>query len=99
MVSAAIAAGDVQAINYFIAQKYVEAFKAPATAPNQKFVVVPSEMSGLLGSIAGVGELAKAALGGDGGGRTPPATPARQRPSTVSWQSGDASGSVPRSEA
>ena len=99
VVSAAIAAGDVQAINYFIAQKYVEAFRALATAPNQKFVVVPSEMSGLLSSIAGVGELAKAALGGDGGGRTPPAAPARQRPGTVAWQSGEASGSVPRSEA
>ena len=78
MVSAAIAAGDVQAINYFIAQKYVEAFRALATAPNQKFVIVPAEMSGLLGSIAGIGELAKSALGGDdgnpgggGGGSTP----------------------------
>ncbi|MCC6921285.1 MAG: SPFH/Band 7/PHB domain protein [Alphaproteobacteria bacterium] len=99
VVSAAIAAGDVQAINYFVAQKYVEAFRALATAPNQKFVIVPSEMSGLLSSIAGVGELAKAALGGGDGGRTPPPPAARQRPGAVSWQSGDASGSVPRSEA
>jgi len=67
MVSKAIAEGDVQAINYFIAQKYVDAFRALATAPNQKFVIVPAEMSGLLGSIAGIGELAKAALGGDDG--------------------------------
>jgi regulator of protease activity HflC (stomatin/prohibitin superfamily) len=67
MVSKAIAEGDVQAINYFIAQKYVDAFRALATAPNQKFVIVPAEMSGLLGSIAGIGELAKQALGGDEG--------------------------------
>lgn len=91
MVSEAIAAGDVQAINYFVAQKYVEAFRALATAPNQKFVIVPAEMSGLLGSIAGVGELAKSALGGDdggsgGGGGTPRAP--RNR---VQWTSGGGS--------
>ena len=64
MVSNAIAQGDVQAINYFVAQKYVEAFKELATAPNQKFVLMPMEASGLIGSIAGIGELAKEALGG-----------------------------------
>jgi regulator of protease activity HflC (stomatin/prohibitin superfamily) len=64
MVSEAIAKGDVQAINYFVAQKYVDAFKSLATAPNQKFVVLPMETSGLLGSIAGIGELAKAANSG-----------------------------------
>ena len=63
MVSDAIAAGDVQAINYFIAQKYVEAFKELATAPNQKFVLMPMEASGVIGSIAGIAELAKEALG------------------------------------
>ncbi len=92
MVSKAIAEGDVQAINYFIAQKYVDAFKTLASAPNQKFVVVPAEMSGLLGSIAGVGELAKAALGGgdgDGGGSTPRAP--RNR---VQWTSGNAGGTA-----
>lgn len=62
MVSNAIAQGDVQAINYFVAQKYVEAFKELATAPNQKFVLMPMETSGLIGSIAGIGELAKEAL-------------------------------------
>ncbi len=93
-VSAAIAAGDVQAINYFIAQKYVEAFKALATAPNQKFVVVPAEMSGLLGSIAGVGELAKAALGGDGGS-VPPQPRSGGTRGRVQWAAGDQSGSVP----
>lgn len=95
MVSKAIAEGDVQAVNYFIAQKYVEAFRALATAPNQKFVIVPAEMSGLLGSIAGIGELAKSALGGDdgpaGGGGSTPRAP-RNR---VQWTStGGASGSA-----
>lgn len=63
MVSEAIADGDVQAINYFVAQKYVEAFEKLATAPNQKFVLMPMEASGIIGSIAGVGELAREALG------------------------------------
>ncbi|KAF1694284.1 SPFH domain-containing protein [Pseudoxanthomonas koreensis] len=63
MVSDAIAQGDVQAINYFVAQKYVEAFKELATAPNQKFVLMPMEASGVIGSIAGIAELAREALG------------------------------------
>ena len=63
MVSEAIAQGDVQAINYFVAQKYVEAFEKLATAPNQKFVLMPMESSGIIGSIAGIAELAKDALG------------------------------------
>ena len=63
MVSEAIAQGDVQAINYFVAQKYVEAFRELATAPNQKFVLMPMESSGIIGSIAGIAELAKEALG------------------------------------
>ncbi|WP_407352615.1 SPFH domain-containing protein [Luteimonas sp. R10] len=63
MVSNAIAQGDVQAINYFVAQKYVEAFEKLATAPNQKFVLMPMEASGLIGTIGGVAELAKEALG------------------------------------
>ncbi|GAB3515312.1 SPFH/Band 7/PHB domain protein [Pseudoxanthomonas daejeonensis] len=62
MVSEAIANGNVQAINYFIAQKYVEAFKELATAPNQKFVLMPMEATGVIGSIAGIAELAREAL-------------------------------------
>ena len=62
MVSEAIAQGDVQAINYFIAQKYVEAFKELATSPNQKLVLMPMEASGVIGSIAGVAELAREAF-------------------------------------
>ena len=80
MVSEAIAQGDVQAINYFVAQKYVEAFEKLATAPNQKFVLMPMESSGIIGSIAGIAELAKDALGKlqsapRGGNQPPPVRP------------------------
>ncbi|MBB3344288.1 SPFH domain-containing protein [Luteimonas sp. RC10] len=77
MVSNAIANGDVQAINYFVAQKYVEAFEKLATAPNQKFVLMPMETSGIIGSIAGIGELAKEALGQNQ--KAPARAPAPQR--------------------
>ena len=74
MVSEAIAKGDVAAANYFLGLKYVEAFHALATAPNQKFVVVPMETSGLLGSLAGIGELTREVWGDQnqrGTGRCP----------------------------
>src|ERR671913_2588987 len=60
MVSDAIAKGDVQAINYFVAQKYVEALKEFAASPNQKLLMLPMETTGILGSLAGIAELAKA---------------------------------------
>ena len=62
MVSDAIAAGDMQAINYFIAQKYVDALKEFATSPNQKTLLLPMETTGILGSLAGITEIAKAAF-------------------------------------
>jgi regulator of protease activity HflC (stomatin/prohibitin superfamily) len=62
LVSNAISDGNVQAINYFVAQKYIEAFKALAEGPNQKFVLMPMEASGVIGSLAGIAELAKEAL-------------------------------------
>ncbi|MGD1868768.1 MAG: SPFH domain-containing protein [Neomegalonema sp.] len=62
MVSEAIAKGDVQAVNYFVATKYVEALKDIASADNQKVIMMPVEASGVIGSIAGVSELAKSAL-------------------------------------
>ena len=62
VVSNAIATGNVQAINYFVAQKYIEAFKALAQAPNQKFVMMPMESAGVIGSLGGIAELAKEAL-------------------------------------
>ena len=63
MLSEAIGKGDVKAINYFIAQKYVEAVAKLAAAPNQKVLLMPLDTSGLVGSLAGVAELAQQALG------------------------------------
>ncbi|NRA30451.1 MAG: SPFH/Band 7/PHB domain protein [Parvularculaceae bacterium] len=57
MVSESIASGDVQAINYFIAQKYVDAFETLASAPNQKFVVLPTELTSLASTVGGIGTL------------------------------------------
>ena len=62
MVSQAIAQGDVQAINYFVAQKYIEALKEFAASPNQKLMILPTEIAGVMGSIAGIAELAKDSL-------------------------------------
>lgn len=62
MVSRAIASGDINAINYFIATKYVDALQAIATAPNEKLVLMPLEASGVIGAIGGIAELAKEAM-------------------------------------
>ncbi len=59
MVSKAIANGDPQALNYFVAQKYVEAVGKFATSPNEKLVFMPMETSGVIGSIGGIAELVK----------------------------------------
>jgi regulator of protease activity HflC (stomatin/prohibitin superfamily) len=64
MVSEAIAKGDVQAVNYFVALKYVDALKGIATAPNQKLVLMPLEASSVIGAIAGIAEIAREALPG-----------------------------------
>ena len=62
MLSEAIGKGDVQAINYFVAQKYVEAVTKLAAAPNQKVLLMPLDTSGLIGTLAGVAELTREAL-------------------------------------
>lgn len=62
-VSEAIAAGSVQALNYFVAQKYVEAMKQIGAAPNAKLVLMPMEAGALVGSIAGIAELVKNGIG------------------------------------
>lgn len=59
MVSEAIAKGDLHAINYFVAQKYIEALGQIAAAPNQKLIMVPLEASGVLGSLAGIADLSR----------------------------------------
>jgi regulator of protease activity HflC (stomatin/prohibitin superfamily) len=63
MVSDAIAGGSTQAINYFIAQKYVEAVSQFATSPNAKTILFPVEATQLIGTLGGIGALAKDALG------------------------------------
>ncbi|MCL6706581.1 SPFH/Band 7/PHB domain protein [Pseudomonas sp. R2.Fl] len=82
-VSEAIAAGDVNAINYFVAQKYTEAMAAIGTAPNSKIVLMPMEAASLIGSLGGIGAIAREVFGGDGPApvRTTPSTaPARTTP-------------------
>ena len=63
MVSDAIEGGSTQAINYFIAQKYVEAIGLFATSPNAKTILFPVEATQLMGTLGGIGELARDALG------------------------------------
>ena len=70
MVSQAISRGDTAALNYFVAQQYLKAFTELAHSPNQKVIMLPIETMGVLGSLAGIAELAKSTFG-DGGGRPP----------------------------
>jgi len=68
MVSQAIAKGDLNAINYFVATKYVEALQSIAMSPNEKLVLMPLEASSVIGAIGGIAELAKDALKQQKGG-------------------------------
>jgi len=77
VVSQAIEKGDVNAVNYFVAQKYTEALKEIASANNQKVIMMPLEASSLIGSIAGIGELARTTFS-----RRPGDVPAAQEQST-----------------
>jgi regulator of protease activity HflC (stomatin/prohibitin superfamily) len=63
VVSEAIAAGNVQAINYFVANNYIKAIEALAQSPNQKILMMPLDASSMLGSIGGIAEIAKEAFG------------------------------------
>ena len=76
MVSDAIAGGDINAINYFVANKYVEALKEMANSPNQKLLLMPFEATGILGSLAGIAEIAKSAFDKS----APPPPPPRAAP-------------------
>jgi regulator of protease activity HflC (stomatin/prohibitin superfamily) len=66
MVSTAIAAGDVQAINYFVAQRYTEALEKIAGSPNQKILMLPVEAASLIGSLTGIAEIAKSTFTDEG---------------------------------
>ena len=81
MVSEAIAKGDLAAANFLVAEKYVEAIRAIATAPNQRVVVVPIEASALAGTLGGIAEITRSVFGDPGSaaaGRAglPPRVPA-----------------------
>ena len=85
MVSEAVARGDIAALNYFVAEKYIKAFEHFAHSPNQKIIMLPIEAMNVLGSLAGIGEIAKATFGGDvpkgGDGKAPPAPGVGMAPS------------------
>ena len=82
MVSEAIAKGNIQAINYFVAQRYVEALGKFANSPNQKILFLPLEASSVIGAIGGIAEIARQSFGGGGDG-TAPSSPWGQRPGGV----------------
>jgi regulator of protease activity HflC (stomatin/prohibitin superfamily) len=63
MVSQAISAGNIQAINYFVATKYVDALKDIASAPNEKVLFLPLEAGNVIGALGGITEIAREAFG------------------------------------
>ncbi len=72
MVSDAITRGDLAAANFIVAEKYIDALRSLATAPNQKVVIVPIEAAGLAGTLGGIAELTKSVFGGEGGSTSRP---------------------------
>lgn len=78
VVSEAIEKGDGQAINYFIAQKYTEVLGQIASAPNQKVIMMPLEATSLIGTLGGIGEIAKDVFGDGGKSGNVKKTPARR---------------------
>jgi len=89
VVSEAIASSGTQALNYFVAQKYVEAVESFATSPNAKTILFPVEATQLIGSLGGIGELVRDAV-------TPPAGAAQPGPVGSAPKRPSASPSVPR---
>ncbi|MGN6490021.1 MAG: SPFH domain-containing protein, partial [Devosia sp.] len=79
MVSNAIASGNVQAINYFVANNYIKALESLARSPNQKVLMLPVEAANVIGAIGGIAEIAKETFGGE---RPAARTPASRPPST-----------------
>jgi len=85
VVSEAIAAGNVQAINYFVAQRYVEALTAMASAPNQKVLFLPLEAANVIGAIGGIAEIARDAFPNR---PTPPSAPPAPAVPKGPWSQG-----------
>jgi regulator of protease activity HflC (stomatin/prohibitin superfamily) len=77
MVSQAIAQGNVQAINYFVANNYVKALEALARSPNQKVLMMPLDASSVIGSLAGLAEITSEAFSKE------PRTNSRAAPGSV----------------
>ena len=85
VVSQAISTGNVQAINYFVANNYVKALEAIAKSPNQKILMMPLDAASVIGSLAGLAEITSEAFGKNGAG--PAARPATRSGSVPSTQS------------
>jgi regulator of protease activity HflC (stomatin/prohibitin superfamily) len=83
MVSTAIAAGDVQAINYFVANNYIKALEGIARSPNQKLLMLPLEAASVIGAIGGIAEIAKEAFGDGSGQKSTPRAQSTSRPPTA----------------
>ena len=79
LVSEAIAAGDVNAINYFVAQKYTEAMASIGTSSNSKVVLMPMEATSLIGSLGGIGAIAREVFGDERRPAPPRPAPAAPR--------------------
>ncbi|MFN8694364.1 MAG: SPFH domain-containing protein [Holosporales bacterium] len=86
-VSLALAGGNSQAINYFIAQEYVKALALFANSPNQKVFFMPMETTGILGSLGGIAELLKDTATSAGGNRPVTATMPGNTPGVNPWKS------------
>ena len=80
MVSDAIASGNVQAINYFVANNYIKALESIARSPNQKILMLPVEASSVIGAIGGIAEIAKEAFGDGSGQKSTPRAHSSSRP-------------------
>lgn len=87
VVSEAISKGDVQALNYFVAQKYTEALARIGSSANNKIVLMPLEASSLVGSLGGIGAIAKEVFGNDASAVSPRAASAGRPPRTGQDQS------------
>jgi regulator of protease activity HflC (stomatin/prohibitin superfamily) len=81
VVSEAIASGNVQAINYFVANNYIKALESIARSPNQKLLMLPIEAASVIGALGGIVEIAKETFGSGTGGNTP--APRSGRPPTA----------------
>ena len=95
MVSEAIATGNVQAINYFVANNYVDALKSLASADNQKVLMLPLEASSVIGAVGGLAEITREAFGEGGGNSKAPSKRSRSSSKQSSAGTRASGGSVP----